>query len=268
MSNYDTTLQRLADEDPTIRDVLTPSRTLAEIRSARSIERATEEDRVEQARDEAQAERQREAIGRFEDHMTACLTDELRHALSLRIFAVSAPYTSEQYRGEAHFTLPDQDYDGDWRIFERITYFDGLRESDWHVTSPRGFTRELPRHRHYDEQRTFQEALLDALEDEPAWWQEQQEAPATPATPAPLSNPLYACVSGDDAERPAILHTGSKLWIAVETPTTSEYGEKIETHRAQVIDWDAQWLLINLDDDETIQRLIPIARVVSIQVRA
>ena len=121
--------------------------------------------------------------------------------------------------------------------------------------------------------------LLEALAAFPAWLQdreqrEREKAEKAAATAAEKQrrrddHPLYAYTTADLANHPnlGMLHTGSRLWVTVETPSTGEYGEKTETHKAELIDWDTTWLLVNIDDDEFDQRLIPIARVAYLRTR-
>jgi hypothetical protein len=171
--------------------------------------------------------------------------------------AENGPYAEFTY---AHAT---------WRL-TRESYYDGRSYRYWRLAGPNNYSVKLGADIDTVDYAT---ALLDALADYPAWYERRQQREAERAAHATHSaaseQPLYAYATGDapTTGHHGLIHTGNKLSITVETPEESEYGGKTEIITATVIDWTDQWMLINVDDNEKQQRLIPVARVVQITAR-
>ncbi len=261
-------LDHQQDQDEAAQNTL---KTLADILAARTR-------KLERERAEAAEQAQRDLEGRRQDEIThftvryeKMFPPSLRDALNATIDYDTARETDDEPRSAPFAAF---DHNGDrWTVRRGYHYGDPY----WQLDGPHGYAVQLAQDWDYNNPTG---PLLDALNAYPQWLDTRDEREREKAEKAAEKeaaaqrrrdeHPLYAYVSGDLADHPhlGMLHTGSKLWITVETPTTGEYGEKTETHKAEVIDWDSTWLLINLDDDEFDQRLIPIARVVHIRTRA
>lgn len=264
MSTINDTTEATTDETEA------PPMTLPEILAARTR-------RVEREQREAAELAQRKREGQQQDALTAftvgyeqAFPQALRDALAAVIGYDSTEEGFDDMR-EERGPFATFGHDGDpWTI--RIANY------HWYLSGPNGYHADLG----YNDQFTQHTAiLLDALNEYPSWLKakiarkrEQDERTAA-KTRADQHNrdamPLYAYIAGDDHTHYGILHTESKVWLEIATPDTADERmayERIDRIQAAIVDWDAQWLLINEDDDETRQRLIPITRVVSIQARA
>ena len=262
------------DETIDTTDSTIPPRTLDEILAART--RKLERDQrelAEQTRLKTEGRRQ-DALTAFTVRYEQMFPQSLRDALAATIGYDTTPdgspdpddpgepergpYATFEHDGQPWTIRRGYYYRDDYWLLDGPNNYHAQLSQDWDWSSPAG-------------------PLLDALNAYPQWLDDKQQrerekaekaAAAKAAQPQQEPPTPYAYIAGDDPGHHGFLNTNARVWIKVETPETGEYGGKTETIHAQVIDWDAQWLLINEDDDETSQRLIPIARVVSIQPRA
>lgn len=233
------------------------------------------------ARDNAEAldAAERKQEGHRQDELTAFearlpqkiaphVLDALRATITYdREGATDTTGTEDSFRGPcARFTYHDET----WTIRRDHYYGDQL----WMLDGPNGYHVQLAQDWDWDTEGG--DKLLEALTAYPQWLdnKQQREREQTEKAEAKAAQPKreppapFAYIAGDDPSHHGFLNTNARVWIKIETPETGEYGGKTETIRAQVIDWSDTWLLLNEDDDETQQRLIPITRVVSIHVRA